>query len=217
MKSLLILGFIYLIACCSHAQIKDFPDHSAEVKQFFDDLNGVDLDNKMYIIEAITHLAPDKPLAYYTIGLIYTHAFKVQYRNEKFEVDFTYFNKAKSSFQKALEIDSSCYLATYGLGQLYFRKAELYFKYFGITDSKESYRRYAEINEIVKKDLLEALPYFQEAEKLNPNHIPTLNALCETYARQNKFEIVSEFKNRIQHIQDGGKVENSFFEEYQSN
>ena len=57
---------------------------------------------------------------------------------------------------------------------------------------------------------LTALPYFQEAEILNPNYPETLVALTKIYAIQNRFDLVSEFKTRLKVIQDGGRNESYF-------
>jgi hypothetical protein len=79
--------------------------------------------------------------------------------------------------------------------------------------SKEGQRKYEALKTKVDAEFEKALPYFQKAEMSDPNDLSTLIALKEMYARNDEYEISNEFKARIEKVQDGEKIEKSYFKE----
>ena len=77
--------------------------------------------------------------------------------------------------------------------------------------SQEGIKKYEALKEKIFSEFDEALPYFQECEKLDPNDINTLIALKEIYARKDNLEMSNVFKERLDTVQAGGKVEDSYF------
>jgi len=77
--------------------------------------------------------------------------------------------------------------------------------------SKEGLKKYDALKEKVNGEFDKALPYFQKAEKVDPNDLNTLIALKEIYARKNDLELSNEFKNRIDRAQSDDKNPTSYF------
>ncbi len=112
-----------------------------------------------------------------------------------------YFNEAFTYFNKALEIDSENFDATYSLGALYYNKAaamttvinELANDY-----SPEGTKKYNSMKEEMDGYFGEALPFFEKAHALNAADRNTMIALREIYARKNMFDKVEDMKGKLE-------------------
>jgi len=127
-----------------------------------------------------------------------------------------YFNKAKKYYSETLEIEASNSTAVYSTGALYYNRAAAMLTELIAMEEKGDYSKAAmdkqtAIRADIQKEFENALPYFQKAEKLNPNDMNTLLALKEIYARKDDFEMSGVFKKRIEQLTAGEKLETSYF------
>jgi len=76
-----------------------------------------------------------------------------------------------------------------------------------ISESK----KYDMLNKQAKELFNVSLPYFKKAEMMNPNDTNTMIALKEIFARNGDFTTSNEFKTRLETVNNGGKVDGSFF------
>ena len=154
---------------------------------------------------------PENPSLYYTLGRVYSDVSSTKKDEGDEAGEKEYFDKAIEQFNAALEQKSDFYEAMYGIGEMYYNKAAVISKIMQeLTMSKDDQKKYNVMDVEMKEIFNKALPYFQEAEKLNPNDNNTLVALSEIYARRNDYEKVTEFKNRIKVLQEGGTNESYF-------
>ncbi|WP_235295666.1 tetratricopeptide repeat protein [Portibacter marinus] len=112
-----------------------------------------------------------------------------------------YFDKAEEWFIKALEKEPENFDALYSLGALYYNKAATYtdpLNELANDFSAEGNKKYDALK--AKMDALfeKAFPYFQRAEKLNPNDTNTLLAIKEIYARKGELEKSNEYKAKLE-------------------
>ena len=104
--------------------------------------------------------------------------------------------------------------AYYSVGALYYNRAALLTKQLNtLADdySKEGLKKYEALKVKILAEFELALPHFQKAESIDANDVNTLIALKEIYARQNKLDISTEFKDRLEKVQAGGKNASSYF------
>lgn len=117
----------------------------------------------------------------------------------------TYAEKAISYFNKGIELDDKNVDAIYSIGSYYFNEAvALNVAMNALGTSKADQKKYDEYKNQITVLFDKALPYFQKAEKLDPNDRNTLIALKEIYARKNDYSKSNEYKARLDKI-DGGK------------
>ncbi|MEM9887579.1 MAG: hypothetical protein AAF849_16915 [Bacteroidota bacterium] len=191
---------------------KEYP---SDVALLFDEINHYLSAGQMDVLEDRLKEAikqePDNPSLYYTLGRVYSDVSDKKKAEGDMEAEQEYFNKAIEQFNAALEKKDDFYEAMYGIGEMYYNRAAVISKEMQeLGTSKEEQKKYETLDTEMKAIFDKALPYFQKAEKLNPNDNNTLVALSEIYARKNDFEKVSEFKARIKNLQEGGTNE-SFF------
>ena len=110
-----------------------------------------------------------------------------------------YMAKSVAYYDEVIDRDPTNVDATYSIGSLYFNKAVKYANEMNnLTTSKADQARYDELNGEIKKLFEQALPYFEKAEKMDPDDRNTLIALKEIYARQNDFEKSKMYKERLE-------------------
>ena len=115
-------------------------------------------------------------------------------------------------YEQALEIEPESFDALYSVGSIYFNEAATLTQQMGeLGMSKEDQRKYDELKETTEKLFNTALPYFKKAERINPGDQGMLIALKEIYARTGDFETSNEFKKRLEKVQGGGEVTESYF------
>ncbi len=182
----------------------------AEINYYIQQENYEVLKEKL--AEAIER-EPDNPSVYTALGNVYMNLFNQEYaQNGDSELAQQYFDEARKYFEKAIELNPQQYDAIYSLGSLYYNKAvEIIKKMNELGLSKEDQRKYEEYGKQVDALFAKALPYFQQAEAINPSDRNTLIALKEIYARQNNFELSNEFKQRLETVEAGGTIEKSYF------
>ncbi len=156
---------------------------------------------------------PDNPSVYTALGNVYMNLFNEEYaKNGDSDLAKEYFEEARKYFEQAIKINPEQYDAIYSLGSLYYNNAvEIIKKMNNLGLSKEDQKKYDEYGKLVDELFSKALPYFQRAEVINPSDRNTLIALKEIYARQNNFELSNEFKQRLDRVEQGKKIEKSYF------
>lgn len=195
-----------------------YPD---DLTLLYAEINAALQNNEIASLEAKLKEAikkdPENVSLYTTTGSVYDRLFQEMTEKDP-EKAKTYFDSAKVYFEKALEVNPDNVDAIYSIGALYYNQAaqgtqELQELADDLTS--EGMKKYDAKKLEVDKIFDEALPYFQKAERVNPNDRNTLIALKEIYARKNQMEISNEFGERLETIESGGTVESSYFEENQ--
>ncbi|NRB63088.1 MAG: hypothetical protein HRU40_08720 [Saprospiraceae bacterium] len=123
------------------------------------------------------------------------------------------FDKALEWYDKAKNVDPTNITAIYSAGALYYNKAaQLTQKMLEMQDdySKEGIERYNKMRDEVLGEFENALPYFKQAEQIDPNDLNTLIALKEIFAKKDDLEMSNEFKDRLENVQNGGQNESYF-------
>lgn len=107
-----------------------------------------------------------------------------------------YFDGAINAYKEALALDPENFDNNLYLGALYYNTAiELNKRIINLPlDAEAEYNKLVEErNELYGM----ALPYFEKAHEINPDDIPTMQALKEIYAKQNNFDKMNEIKKKL--------------------
>lgn len=104
-------------------------------------------------------------------------------------------------YQQAMTIDAKSFDAVYSIGALWYNKAAAYSVELNALSSdytpagtKKYEAKKAQMDEAFNK----AMPFFIQAEQIQPNDLNTLVALKEIYARQEKYDKVEEYKQKFE-------------------
>lgn len=151
---------------------------------------------------------PGNILLYTTAGNVYDQFYrKSTEAGDQVQAEEN-FERAVGYFEKGLKLDNNNFDALYGLGSLFYNRASLITQQ--IVQLAGDSREEALKTEIMQQ-FAKALPYFQRCEIQNPNDINTLIALSEIYARNDNQELSNKFRERLEIVQDGGQVGESYF------
>ena len=191
-----------------------FPD---DLSLLFTEINHYLKTNQLDILENKLKIAiekePNNVSLYYTLGRVYSDAATAKKLAGDAAGADEYFNKSLEQYSTALTKKADFYEAMYSIGELYYNRAAVISQKMqeisGTT--KAELQQYEKLKGEMFVEFDKALPYFQDAEKVNPNDVNTLVALSEIYARKNDFDTVTALKARLQKVQDGGKNEASYF------
>ncbi len=186
-----------------------FPE---ETSLLFTEINHYLKAGKMDVLETklkeAIKVEPENYALYYTLARVYVDA-SAATEDEVAKED--YFNKTLEQYNAALKVKPDFYEAVYGIGELYYNKAAIISQAMQeLGNSSAELKKYDEMKLQMEAEFDKALPYFKESEKMNPNDVNTLVALSEIYARKNDFEMVSEFKVRLEKAQAGEENESYF-------
>lgn len=157
---------------------------------------------------------PENVSLYATLGQVYEQLYNKQRETEP-ESAQEYFEKAKTNYEKGLEVAPEEASLIYSLGALYFnRAAKMTEQLVELSNdlSKDGQAKYEALEAEINNEFDQAFPYFQKAEQTDPNNRNTLIALKEIFARRDNFEASTEMKNRLDRIEAGETVESSYFE-----
>ena len=144
---------------------------------------------------------PSNVSLYYTLGRVY--------------MDSDQPEKALAQYNAALEVKPDYYEALYGIGEMYYNKAANITQEMKTLEDKydkKSLAKYDELKEQMVGEFDKALPYFKQAEALNPNDRNTLIALKEIFAKKNDLELSTAFGERLKKIDGGETLESSYFD-----
>ncbi len=189
-----------------------------DVSLLFTEINHYLREGKMDELTGKLKLAiekePTNKSLYLTLGNVYDNLFQKALEAKDNTGSETNFNLALEHYNKALSIDPGYTDAIYSIGALYYNKAAVYTQELSkLADdySKEGLKKYDALKEKVNAEFDKALPYFQDAERIDPNDQNTLIALKEIYARKNNLELSNEFKVRLERIQNNEPNPTSYF------
>jgi tetratricopeptide (TPR) repeat protein len=143
---------------------------------------------------------PDNVSVYTTLGSVYDQLSQTSRTEGASDKAEEYFGKAKTNFAKATELKPDHFDAQYSIGALYYNKAASMvdaLNTLAADFSAEGMKKYdakkVEMDELFKL----SLPYFLEAEKINPEDVNTIIALKEIYARLNDVEKSNMYKAKL--------------------
>lgn len=192
-----------------------FPDDS---QLLFTEINYYLAEKKLDVLIDKINLAierePDNVSLYATLGNVYDNLYQKETKEGNEEKANEYFGLAKGAYESAIEKKADFTSAIYAIGALYFnRGASMTQELVRLNEdfSKEGQKKYDALKAKVDGEFEAALPYFKQAEQVDPSDLNTLIALKEIYARKSEFEVSNEFKARIETIQGGGTIEESYF------
>jgi tetratricopeptide (TPR) repeat protein len=149
--------------------------------------------------KAIT-LEPENVSVYVTLGQVYDKLYQDTIAKNA-TVGEEYFNKALSYYQKAMTIDAKSFDAVYSVGALWYNKAAAYsieLNAFSTDYSPAGTRKYEAKKAQMDEAFGNAMPFFIQAEQIQPDDLNTLVALKEIYARQEKYDKVEEYKQKLE-------------------
>ncbi|MCH7404517.1 tetratricopeptide repeat protein [Belliella aquatica] len=159
---------------------------------------------------------PDNPALYLTLGNVYDNLYQREYSAGNSDLAGKYFDQAFIYYNQNLEKDPTNFDALYSIGNLYYNRAATLTAVLSELSSDSSsagMERYKAIEAEVFVAFDKALPYFQKAERLNPNDTNTLIALKEIYIRNNQPETSNAIDERLKNVRDGGFNATAFFNE----
>lgn len=189
-----------------------YPDNS---EILFAEINYLIQQQKFDELEASLKKAieaePDNPSVYSALGNVYMNLMQQEAEAGNTEKADQYETQSISYFQQAVDLDPTMFDAVYSIGSVYFNKGVLLVqKMSKLGMSKEDMAMYDKLDKESKELFAKSLPYFKESEKMNPDDINTLIALKEIYARNNDLTTSTEFKNRLEAVQNGEKLKSYF-------
>lgn len=146
---------------------------------------------------------PENTSIYVTIGQIYDKMYQ-----DEVAVDTAaareHFDLAMSYYQQALEKDDKSFDAIYSIGALYYNKAAAYsVELNALADdyTPAGTKKYDAKKAQMDAAFSDAMPFFKQAEMLNPEDLNSLIALKEIYARQNELDLVKEYQAKIDAVE----------------
>jgi len=176
-----------------------FPD---DTSLLFNEINYYLKEGKMSELigklEVAIEKEPNNVSLYTTLGNVYDNL----YQKAAGTADAAgHYANAEKYYSKSMEIAPDKFEAFYSMGALYYNKAALLSNEVNaLSDdySKEGTAKYEAKKVEMDAMFAKALPFFEQAESRNANDMNTLIALKEIYARQNKLDKASEYKDRIE-------------------
>lgn len=161
-----------------------------------------ELTNLISKLEQAIVLDPDNVSIYITIGQIYDQLYQDTATKDP-ALKEEYFTKALSYYQQGLDKDPKSFDAVYSIGALWYNKAAAYsleLNSLASDISAAGNKKYDAKKAQMDETFIIALPYFQQAEVLNPKDFNTLTAMKEIYARQDKLDQVAIYKAKLDAI-----------------
>ncbi|MEO6132584.1 MAG: hypothetical protein ABIQ02_12095 [Saprospiraceae bacterium] len=153
-------------------------------------------------LEKAIQMEPENVSIYVTLGQIYDKLYQDKAATDPAGATEN-FNKAMSYYQQALAKDPKSFDAVYSIGALWYNKAAAYSMDLNSVSSDYSAagtKKYEAIKAQMDETFVKALPFFLQAEQNNPNDANTLIALKEIYARQDKLDLVNQYKEKLDAI-----------------
>ena len=167
-------------------------------------------------LESAIAKEPDNMSLYATLAQVYEQLYKKASDEGNMDAANNYYQQAEKEYMRGLEKDPTSAKMIYGLGAMIYNRGAAMSQELvelGNDFSKEGQKKYEALKTEVDAEFAKALPFFQKAEMADPSDLNTLLALKEMYARQDEYEVSNEFKARIERIQGGETIQNSYFKE----
>ena len=156
---------------------------------------------------------PENVLLHASLGYAYESLMQQALNEEDIASADSYYIKTTDAYEKALEINPKDFTIYYSMGTLIYNKATDKRKELVELSgdfSEEGMKKYDQVKQETYALVDQALPYFQNAESLNPNDSGTLIALRQIYAQKDDLEMTNEFKSRLQNVMSGVQNESYF-------
>jgi tetratricopeptide (TPR) repeat protein len=153
-------------------------------------------------LEKALSMDPNNASIYITLGQIYDKLYQDNATTDPAAAE-EHFNKAMSYYQQALTKDAKNFDAVYSIGALWYNKAAAYsieLNEFSNDYTPAGTKKYDAKKAQMDETFIKALPFFQQAEMINPKDVNTLIALKEIYARQDKFDQVEIYKKKLEEL-----------------
>ncbi len=180
-----------------------FPDDTgllyAEINHY---LAKGELTSLISKLEKALELEPDNVSVYVTLGQVYDKLFQDSIAKNPTGAD-EYFTKAMSYYQQAITKDAKSFDAVYSIGALWYNKAAAYSVELNALTSDYTpagNKKYEDKKAQMDDAFAKAMPFFLQAEQLQPDDVNTLIALKEIYARQEKYDKVEEYKQKLEKL-----------------
>lgn len=173
------------------------------------------LDELIGKLEMAIEKEPENVSLYATLGNVYDNLYQREAKAGNKAQSIEYFDKALSNFRGALDKNDKYFDAIYSIGALHYNNAAILVTELTELESdytKEGLKKYEAKKAEIFKKFDDALPFFQNCEKLDPNDSNTLIALREIYARKDDLDTSEIFKQRLEKVQNGEKNESSYFQ-----
>ena len=154
-------------------------------------------------LEKAIEMEPDNVSIYVTLGQIYDKLYQDAAATDPVKAEEN-FNKAMSYYQQALVKDPKSFDALYSIGALWYNKAASYSIELNALSSDYSAagnKKYEAKKGQMDETFIKALPFFLQAEEINPKDANTLIAIREIYARQDKLDQVEIYKQKIEALE----------------
>lgn len=194
-----------------------YPDDAsllfAEINHFLK-LNR--LDELIDKLKMAINSEPENLTLYITLGGVYDNLYQRESASGNSDRASNYFDQAFNYYNQSLEKDPTNFDALYSIGTLYYNRAAtlaMALSELSSDSSPAGMAKYEAMEAEVFAAFDKALPYFQKAERINPNSVETLIALKEIYARKNEPETSNALNKRLENLQHGGINETPFFNE----
>jgi tetratricopeptide (TPR) repeat protein len=149
---------------------------------------------------------PENPTLYSTLGNVYDNLYQKTFEAGDVEQSEIYFDEAYKYYSKAIEINPEFVDAVYSIGAMYFNRAAYITREMVELErdySREATQRYSQLQKKVSELFDKALPYFLQAEALDPNDQNILIALQRIYANMDELEKAQEYRDRLNALQGG--------------
>lgn len=137
---------------------------------------------------------PENPILHFTIGSNYDKLARDTSLND--ESKLSMLAEAEKAYGKAIELKPDYFDAYYNMGALFFNAGVEKFEEAGKIPP-EDFEAYDKAKEEFMSHWSKALPYLEEAHKLQPNDLNTLIALKSLYARLSMPEKLKEVNDKI--------------------
>jgi len=186
----------------SEARTK-FPDDTALL---YEEINHYlakgELTSLISKLEKAIQLEPENVSVYVTLGQVYDKLFQDNVAKDPAGAE-EYFTKAMDNYKLALTKDAKSFDAVYSIGALWYNKAAAYsVELNGLSSDYTSAgtQKYNAKKAQMDDAFAKSMPFFIQAEQIQPDDVNTLIALKEIYARQEKYDKVEEYKQKLEKL-----------------
>jgi len=153
-----------------------------------------DLAKAQDLLQKAVEQDPNNPILHFTIGSNYDKLARDSSLSA--EAKISMLNEAEKAYGKAIEQDPTYFDAYYNMGALFFNAGVEKFEYAN-TIPPEEFEAYDKAKEEYMAYWSKALPYLEEAHKLDSKDLSTLIALKSLYARLSMPEKLKEVNDKI--------------------
>ncbi len=157
---------------------------------------------------------PKNTTVYNTLATVYDELYKKALRENNTAKADDYFEAVRETFTQSLTIEPNQVAANSGLGVHFYSKSNALQKELNEMPMSPSAAEKQKMKDLEKQSTAwidKALPYFQKAERIDPNDFSVLLALKNIYLRKEDMEKYNEFKKRYEIVKNGGKNSSSYF------